>query len=102
HFANANADPLAGDWYIGSADWMYRNLSARMEALTPVNDREARRRIIRIMDVMFADRRNAWDLRADGSYLRRTPDPSDPPDSDATLGTFEVMMRESLRSVGRA
>ncbi|QYK47686.1 MAG: polyphosphate kinase 1 [Phycisphaeraceae bacterium] len=102
HFANAAADPLAGDWYIGSADWMYRNLSARMEALTPVNDREARRRIIRIMDVMFADRRNAWDLRADGSYLRRTPDPSDPPDSDATLGTFEVMMRESLRSVGRA
>lgn len=101
HFANGESEPLAGEWYIGSADWMYRNLSARMEALTPVNDRDARRRIIRIMEVMFADRRNAWDLGTDGTYVRRTPSADDAPDSDATLGTFEVMMREALRSAGR-
>ncbi len=102
HFANGDADPLAGDWYLGSADWMYRNLSGRMEALTPLNDREARRRILRIMEVMFEDRRNAWDLDPSGTYARRTPGAEDDPESDATLGTFEVMMRDALRSVGRA
>lgn len=29
------ADPLAGDFYIGSADWMPRNLSGRVE-VTPI------------------------------------------------------------------
>lgn len=101
HFANGDSDPIGGEWYIGSADWMYRNLSARMEALTPVNDRDARKRIIHIMEVMFADRRHAWDLGSDGTYVRRTPSAADAPDSDATLGTFEVMMREALRSAGR-
>lgn len=102
HFADGQEDPSAGQWYIGSADWMYRNLSARMEALTPVMDRDARRRLLHIMQVMFEDRRNAWDLGADGQYVRRTPRGKDPADCDASVGTFEVMMREALKSAGRA
>ena len=43
HFANGHADPLDGDFLIGSADWMYRNLSRRVEAATPVDDRVASR-----------------------------------------------------------
>jgi polyphosphate kinase len=102
HFASGEEDPAAGTWYIGSADWMYRNLSGRMEALTPVSDREARKRLQRIMEVMFADQRNAWDLNTDGTYTRRTPGAGLSPDDDAAKGTFEVMMRDALRSVGRA
>ena len=101
HFAQGQADPLAGAWYIGSADWMYRNLSARMEALTPVNDRDARKRILRIFEVAFNDRRCAWDLDSSGAYTRRTASRGDAPDSDAVLGTFEVMMREAMKSLGR-
>jgi polyphosphate kinase len=102
HFADGQADPLAGRWYIGSADWMYRNLSARMEALTPVNDKDARRRILRIFEVALADKRCAWDLGADGVYTRRALGKGDAPDSDGAMGTFEVMMRDALRSVGKA
>ncbi len=32
YFANGQANPLAGEDYIGSADWVYRNLSRRVEA----------------------------------------------------------------------
>ena len=38
HFANGSADPQEGDYFIGSADWMYRNLSARVEAIAPVEN----------------------------------------------------------------
>ncbi len=31
HFAAGQENPLDGDFYIGSADWMYRNLSKRVE-----------------------------------------------------------------------
>lgn len=102
HFADGQADPLAGRWYIGSADWMYRNLSARMEALTPVNDKDARKRILRIFEVALADKRCAWDLGADGVYRRRVAGKGDAPDSDAAMGTFEVMMRDAMKSVGKA
>src|SRR5262245_31237115 len=36
YFQNGTADPAAGDYFIGSADWMERNLSRRVEAITPV------------------------------------------------------------------
>ena len=36
YFRSAAADELDGEFYIGSADWMYRNLLARVEAVVPV------------------------------------------------------------------
>ena len=36
HFAAGHDDPLDGEFYIGSADWMFRNLSRRVEVVTPV------------------------------------------------------------------
>lgn len=95
HFGAGKADPLDGEWYIASADWMYRNLNNRVEAACPVLSRSARARAARILEIMSRDRRGAWDLMADGTYLQRTPEPGTPPDAPEALGTFETLMRES-------
>jgi hypothetical protein len=39
HFAAGQDDPVDGEWYIGSGDWMSRNLNNRVEAVAPVQDR---------------------------------------------------------------
>lgn len=70
HFANAQKDPLKGHWYIGSADWMKRNLDGRVEVIVPIQDMTARRRLMRILEVNLSDRQNAWQMQPDGSYAR--------------------------------
>ena len=92
HFAAGHDDPLQGDWYISSADWMYRNLSARVEAACPVKDPEARRRLYQLVELMNADRRCAWDLTPDGTYTPRAVPAGLDPESAAAAGTFRTLM----------
>lgn len=101
HFANGHDTPAQGDWYIGSADLMYRNLNNRVEALVPVRDDAARKRLAHLLDVHQRDHARAWDLRPDGSYTLRTPPDDAPPDSPERLGTFITLMRETLKRAGR-
>jgi polyphosphate kinase len=68
-FANAG-NPEA---FIGSADWMGRNLDRRVEAITPVEDPELRNSLEQLLHTYLADNRGAWDMQADGSYLQRLP-----------------------------
>jgi len=70
HFANGQADPLDGEFFIGSADWMDRNLSRRVEAVTPVRVRHLRERLWEDLMVQLEDQRNAWQMQADGTYVR--------------------------------
>lgn len=58
-------------YYIGSADLMPRNLDRRVEALFPVEDMEAQRRLEEILDLCRADDHLAWVLQPDGSYEPR-------------------------------
>jgi polyphosphate kinase len=99
HFGSGQTDPLEGEWFIGSADWMYRNLNDRVECITPVRDPVARGRLQHVVDVMLADRRNAWDLTPDGSYTRAVPPADADPNSAAALGTFETLMRHAQGKV---
>jgi polyphosphate kinase len=96
HFGAGKDDPLDGEWWISSADWMYRNLSHRVEAAAPILQRDLRQRLRLILDTMLADHRCAWDLLPDASYAQRTPPPNAQPDSPAALGAFEVFMRDAL------
>ena len=59
--------------YIGSADWMTRNLDRRVEAVAPVEDPEIVKDLQEILAVMLADNRQAWDLQPDGQYIQRHP-----------------------------
>jgi len=63
----------APEYYIGSADWMKRNLDNRVETVAPVGDPLLQKELAAILDVYDADNATAWDLRPDGSYVRRTP-----------------------------
>jgi polyphosphate kinase len=59
--------------YLGSADWMKRNLDRRVEAIAPVLDPALREEIDGILDVLENDNHTAWDLQPDGSHIRRAP-----------------------------
>jgi polyphosphate kinase len=59
--------------FIGSADLMPRNLDTRVELLAPVEDDEARADLLDVIERSLADDSNAWDLRDDGTWERRTP-----------------------------
>jgi polyphosphate kinase len=59
--------------YIGSADWMTRNLDRRVEAIVSIEDPEIVKDLQEILGVMLADNRQAWDLQPDGHYILRHP-----------------------------
>ncbi len=98
HFSAGSPDPLEGDWFISSADWMYRNLSYRVEAATPVQSREIRRRLRAILDTALNDHRCGWDMRADGTYAQRMPPEDAEPVSPQAIGSFDWHMRETLQA----
>ncbi|HZU39059.1 MAG TPA: polyphosphate kinase 1, partial [Gemmataceae bacterium] len=65
--------------YIGSADWMDRNLSRRVEAAWPVEQPDLKHRLIHeILATSLADNAKARQLLADGSYRRVQPEPGQP------------------------
>jgi polyphosphate kinase len=63
----------APEFFIGSADWMTRNLSRRMEVVTPVCDPVITAELDRIVATYDADNCSAWDMQPDGSYVQRRP-----------------------------
>jgi polyphosphate kinase len=67
HFANGGSDEI----YLGSADWMPRNLFERCEVVFPVRDPAARARIHdEILPAYLADTVKARFQLPDGSYQR--------------------------------
>ncbi len=67
YFANGGEEEI----YLGSADWMPRNLYERVEVTFPVKDAMLRQRIrSEILEAYLRDTAKARLLRADGSYVR--------------------------------
>lgn len=70
YFRNGGAEEV----YLGSADWMSRNLDRRVEVVVPVLSETLRNQIKDgILRVQLTDNSKAWDLQSDGQYVRRTP-----------------------------
>ena len=74
------------EYWIGSADVMHRNLSNRVEILTPVLDPELRNELRFVFDTQLSDERSGWEMRPDGSYARCGPIDSD------SAGTHQQMI----------
>lgn len=76
--------------FIGSADWMSRNLDRRVEAVTPIEDPLLVQQLKDILDIMLADNRQAWDLNSDGTYVQRRPSEHETP-----RGTHALLMAKA-------
>ncbi len=67
YFLNGGEEQI----YLGSADWMPRNLYERVEVLFPIKDENLRERVRReILDAYLADTLKARLLQKDGTYIR--------------------------------
>jgi len=95
HFAAGKDDPVRGEFYIGSADWMYRNLSKRVEVVTPVLAAEGKEKLWEILDVCLSDRRQAWILQQDGNYEQLRS--SGEAEGRAAAGTHQTLMELARR-----
>lgn len=75
YFHNAG-DPVV---YIGSSDWMDRNLSRRVEVVFPIEQPDLKQRLVReILAISLADNMKARELLPDGSYRRLQPEANKP------------------------
>jgi polyphosphate kinase len=92
YFRAGAADPVDGEFYIGSADWMHRNLHARVEAILPIEDRLLKEKCWEILQVMLSDQRQAWDMKPSGEFIQRT---------GASQGTHSVLMNQTKARYGQ-
>lgn len=66
YFYNNGAEEV----YMGSADWMPRNLIRRVEIVFPVLDPEVKKQVMHIVEIQLEDTLKARILQPDGSYER--------------------------------
>ncbi|WP_100497756.1 RNA degradosome polyphosphate kinase [Geodermatophilus chilensis] len=59
-----------GEWWIGSADLMHRNLDRRVEVLLRVCDDTAERQLQHTFDAAMAEGVRCWELSSDGAWTR--------------------------------
>lgn len=67
------------EYFIGSADWMRRNLDSRMETVMSVADPVIKDELENILSVYESDNITAWYMQPDGSYVRSTPAENEEP-----------------------
>ena len=72
YFRNGASDPVAGEFLIGSADMMARNLNYRVEALVPIEEQSHRERLWEMLQLALNDRVQGWVMQNDGTYKRQT------------------------------
>ena len=67
YFKNDGIDEI----YMGSADWMPRNLDRRVEIVFPVEDENIKKEILHVLDLEFRDNVKAHILQPDGTYEKQ-------------------------------
>jgi polyphosphate kinase len=87
YFLNGGSEEV----YIGSADWMPRNLDRRIECVLPIENPAHRQTIRHVLDLMWADNRQAWELKPDGAYEQRCP-----PSAEAERATHRILAATPL------
>jgi polyphosphate kinase len=72
YFRRGAPDPVDGKFYIGSADWMYRNLNNRVEIVCPIENSQNRSEVYANLQSILEDQVQCWELGADGNYTLRS------------------------------
>ncbi|HEX5717598.1 MAG TPA: polyphosphate kinase 1 [Thermoanaerobaculia bacterium] len=82
--------------FLGSADWMSRNLDFRVEAIVPVEEPRLQEELDAILDLELNDNVKAWEMLPDGSYVQRRPGKGEEPRSSQDL-----LMQRAAERAGR-
>lgn len=77
YFRGGAPTQQAGNFFIGSADWMYRNLLTRVEVITPIEDTTLKLRCCEILNIFLSSQFQTWEMQSDGSYKRLQKDVGD-------------------------
>jgi len=97
HFAAGHEGPKQGDSFIGPADWMFRNLSMRVDVVTPIFDAVAKAELRDVLNICLRDDRQARVPGPDGSHSQLKPDgANEGPEAEDTHAT--LMKRAKRRS----
>lgn len=64
YFANGGE----GSLYMGSADWMQRNLTRRVEVVFPAEDKDVKKKVLQVLDLCLRDNVKARELEPNGTY----------------------------------
>ncbi|MDX2074412.1 MAG: RNA degradosome polyphosphate kinase [Alphaproteobacteria bacterium] len=97
-FGNGHAMPSShAKVFIGSADWMPRNLDWRVELMIPIENPTVHEQILgQIMMANLKDEKQSWELRPEGIYQRL-------PHNEHSLSAHEYFMHNpSLSGRGKA
>ncbi len=77
YFKRGAKDPIDGKFLIGSADWMYRNLNNRIEAIVPIEDAASKQYLWQVLQMILNDQVQVWDAEPTGEYTIRKPSTAD-------------------------
>ncbi|MGE3611113.1 MAG: polyphosphate kinase 1 [Bacteriovoracaceae bacterium] len=91
YFANGSNQPLNGEFFIGSADWMHRNLHNRVELVAPIFENKLKEKLWDFIDILLRDNRQAWLLNEDGSYVQNVPK-----ENEQEIATHTIMMNKTI------
>ncbi len=72
-FASGFENKEQGSLYIGSADWMHRNLHNRVEVIVPILNEVAKKKCLHFIELTLADKSLSWELKNDGRYEKSSP-----------------------------
>src|SRR6202022_600013 len=96
YFANGGDEEI----YMGSADWMPRNLYERVEVLVPLRDEMLRERVRHeILDAYLADNRKARILLKDATYVPAWQTPHGTQNRRAPTGAAVFSAQDFLMGV---
>ena len=84
--------------YMGSADWMPRNLDRRVEILFPVEDEELKKRLFHILEVQMEDNVKAQYLQPDGTYAKKDRRGRQPVCAQEQFAAEAVQAAKALRT----
>jgi polyphosphate kinase len=91
YFAAGSETPSEGEFYIGSADWMHRNLHNRVELITPIFEVKLKEKIWEFIDILLCDNRLAWILNEDGTYTQIVPN-----EDEEEKATHAIIMKKTI------
>lgn len=82
-----------GKYYIGSADWRTRNLTARVEVVVPIEDRKIRKRLAKAFN-LINDEQWIWRMAPDGRYYKGMPARTSSPPVSVSIAPTRVPAEE--------